>query len=861
MARGNTEELVAVYSGSRHEKNGFFVGTATTSDGRRVTVKGNYTIPPELGVTYRFLGRQESHATYGNQFNVQSYVESTPAGERGITRYLSQCQGIGPAIANRIWTAFGEASLSTLRTDPQAVVVAVRGLTPAVAEKAAADLAKKSAMEGTVVALTGLLSGTGVPKSIYPELIEKLGTGAAKKLESNPYLLMHFRGCGFGRADQLYLSLNYPADRLKRQTLCIWHSLMTDQDGHVWHSADAVVKTLQSRIAGASVRVADAVKLGVKAGYLRTRRDHENKLWIASEQYAEEEAAIAELVADMLVDDDPRWGWGRVLAREESLRVLTDHQRVEAAKLRGRLAILTGSPGTGKSFSTATLVRAALQVYRPDEIGVAAPTGKAAVRLTELMDQWKLPVKGCTVHRLLAYGPDESGRMGFQYNARTKMPFKVIIGDEWSMADNELTLALLEAVDDGAYVLFVGDIHQLPPVGHGSPLRDMIAAGVPCGRLVEIKRNAGTIVRACRDIREIGEGRRTEFEVAPKMAPYADPPANLVHVAAVRDTAPKTVLELIRQLKRCSVPVVEGKDEHLEDPKTPGRRPIDPIWDVTIGVAVNRNSTLSREALNGVLQAELNEGGEPIEGTGYRVGDKVMCLKNGALPQATIEPKAAKSRRVAKKWSGVDGGEEDSSDPTEPADQPHYIANGDVGKVIRGQGRRLVVEFYHPTRVVFVPVPMKGEKDEQSDDHEQAGGSAGGRPDGSGKGLLTLAYAQTIHKMQGSETPFIIVCLDEYPGATGQFGLCTRNWLTTAISRARYGCYLVGRMPVALRVCQKDAIGLRKTFLKELIQEEMGPVGGMSVASTPAAGSASTASTAATAVSTTAVANEEPALF
>ena len=196
---------------------------------------------------------------------------------------------------------------------------------------------------------------------------------------------------------------------------------------------------------------------------------------------------------------------------------LSAHQVEEIAKaLRGdNLAVLGGSPGTGKTFSAAQIISAIGDEIGYSSIAVAAPTGKAAVRCNETMGSYNLPVKARTWHSLLKVVTNETGSgWSFEHGRNKRLPFSVLVGDESSMLDVDMAASIFAARAKGTKVLLIGDVNQLPPVGHGAPLRDLIAAGVPYGELREIRRNAGGIVQACADIRD---GLNFKCEGSPRL--------------------------------------------------------------------------------------------------------------------------------------------------------------------------------------------------------------------------------------------------------------------------------------------------------------------------------------------------------
>jgi hypothetical protein len=343
---------------------------------------------------------------------------------------------------------------------------------------------------------------------------------------------------------------------------------------------------------------------------------------------------------------------------------IDSHQCSELSKaLTGRLAIFGGSPGTGKTYTVAQLVRVLLRSgFSPEDIAIGAPTGKAAVRLTGNMVG--LPVRARTWHSLLGVGErdPESGNFGFHYNEFNPWSYRVIIGDESSMDDTSLMCAIFAARARGSHVLIVGDVHQLPPVGSGAPLRDMIGAGLPYGELTEIWRNSGGIVEACAAIRD-----EKPWECG----------GNLCLGLA---NSPEKQLSMIESLlDRC-----------------PSHK-LDPVWDVQVLCAVNLRSEVSRRIVNQRLQAYLNPN-EAIAGSPFRVADKIVCTKNGYY--TLTNPDFA---------GGIDAELVDD-------DGRVYVANGELAKVLSVESNKIIAELYNPSREIIIP-RGKSESD-GSDDGE-----------------------------------------------------------------------------------------------------------------------------------------------
>lgn len=443
--------------------------------------------------------------------------------------------------------------------------------------------------------------------------------------------------------------------------------------------------------------------------------------------------------------------------------LLTLHQCEQIALATvGNLGILGGGPGVGKTFTAAQLIKKVGEEIGFDQIAVAGPTGKSAVRITEVMNGYGIPVTARTIHSLLGVLSVDGG-WSFNYCRTNPLPFKVIVIDESSMIDTDLAASLFAARPRDCMMLLLGDTGQLPPVGHGAPLRDMIAAGVPYGELREIKRQQSgdevhAVIQACADIRD---GKRFAFQ------------RELVGVPCF--SAETQIDEMFDTINRTS---------HAMQ--------LNPVWDCQVLCAVNKKSELSRKELNKSLQARLNPNPSQY-GSPFRLADKVVNTKNGWYPLVEY------------------GDRRHSLDDLEPDpnlqlndDGKCYVANGELGEVLVVEANYLHVRLTSPKRLIVVP---RGQSDDDSDDEEGSTGTGCN---------WDLGYALSVHKSQGSEWPVVIIMVDDSGGAKR---VCSREWLYTAISRAKRHCYLIGNLEAAQGFCRRTAIDKRKTFLKERIQQ------------------------------------------
>jgi exodeoxyribonuclease V alpha subunit len=662
-------EITAIYDKERHRfenaDGDVIIASARIANGSigdPITIKGKIGQSElESHLSYRFYGRWTEYQNKRTkkperQFAFSTFVESQPHGRAGIITYLKKAgegNGIGQARATKIWERFGSDGVRLLRESPEVIVAAIKGLSLEQAKEVSKWLRDRQELEDCTIEVSSLLNGRGFPKSTAGQAIREWGNAAAKRIKRDPYQLMKFRGCGFKRCDNLYLELGLDPARLRRQAFCAWYAVASDTNGHTWYPAQHAADGVVSMVGGTKAKPTQAIKMARRIcrlnknthGALAIVRESggaivesDGQVFVAEGGKAWCEEKIAAIVANRI--DAPASCWPDVAAIAD----LTNHQReqVSLSLGGGPIAILGGSPGTGKTFTAARLIAAVAERIGIDNVASAAPTGKAAVRLTELMRGYGLSLNARTWHSLLGVENSESGIWSFTHNEDLPWPYKLIVGDESSMNDTNLMSSIVRALPMNCCLLLIGDVNQLSPVGHGAPLRDLIAAGLPYGELREIKRNSGGIVEACAAIRD---GRAWE------------PGDNLKMIPSAR--AEDQIAAMIEVIGKCSA-------NH------------DPAWDCQVLVAVNERSKLSRKVLNKVLQAELNQN-QVIAGTPFRVADKVVCLKNSDFPLLETESGEADQGQTAR------------------------VMNGELGKVIEIAEKYLTVSVDAPYRLIRVP--------------------------------------------------------------------------------------------------------------------------------------------------------------
>lgn len=738
----------------------------------KVTVKGEIDEPTTdfpawiVGKRMRWLGFWAEHVRYGEQFEFATYLEDRPLGRKAVVNWVTRnCDGIGPVKANALVDQYGDDTIHILTHRPEQTVDDGI-LDHALAYTASSGLQAEDGLCRTKVELFGMLAGHGFPRKAVQKCIEKWGAKAADIIRRNPFAPMVARisGFGFKRCDSFYLSLNLPKNKLNRQMLAAWYAIANDSDGNTWHSAVIVKRAILSAVGNKDdMQVEKALTLGLRAGWLAERTDDDGSRWIAQAAKAQDELTLARLVQRFLLQDATYWP---VVDDPQ----LSDHQKEKLAVATTKpLGILAGTPGTGKTFTVAKLIKA----LRDDHCRVAAcaPTGKAAVRLTENLAANGVPIEATTIHRLLKVGGDRDadGNYVFEHNEKKPLTHDYIFVDEVSMTDTTLLCSLFRAIKPTAHVLLIGDPYQLPPVGHGAPLRDCLRAGVPCGELDEIRRNAGMIVEACAQIKN---GKK--FDTAESVDEDNGQNLRFIHAES-----PEVAQDLIKKI------LLRFRDN--------GR--YDPVWDCQVLVAVNEKSALSRTVINPILQSVINPIRSDQESvsirsvTGFRTRDKVICLKNSMLIGFELEKGKALDDPDGYEAATVPTGDRWSKQ----APVSHFVANGELGKVLAVSDTDAVLEF-PPDRVVKVFLG----------------------PNSPYKNTFDLGYAITTHKSQGSEWPCVIVVGDKNGGQ-----VTCREHLYTAISRGKRLTLLVGDMNTFWRQIRKVTLASRKTFLTELIQREV----------------------------------------
>lgn len=485
LIRGTVEQIVFYNS-----ENSYAVLRLQAQDGAEVTATGTF---PNIGLGEDVIltGSWVTHPSYGEQFATVAFERRLPSSVRGIADYLGSgvIRGIGPRLAARIAEKFGEQTFDVLAEDPERLTE-IRGIT----SKKAREISRQFTEQNEMRLLMEFLTEHGLPISLTPLLYKRLHDSAIDALCENPYLLCDpYYDVDFRLADGLAMELGLSLLSDERADAGVQYTLTFNLDnGHTFIPVEKLTRAVCSLLSDDEVSfdenraLASIERLrtrgrlvcehiaGRDAVYLRDMHDAEAYLAEMLGSMAERNYAYDFDVDELLC----------TLVQDSPVPYSDKQQQAIATAARNGLVILTGGPGTGKT----TTVRGILQVF--EALGLqtllAAPTGRAAKRLSDLTG-----MEAKTIHRLLEAGFGPGGRTTFARNLTNPLECDAVILDEVSMVDITLMQAMLSALPHGARLVLVGDADQLPPVGPGNFLRDIIASHrVPTIQLTEIFRQA-----------------------------------------------------------------------------------------------------------------------------------------------------------------------------------------------------------------------------------------------------------------------------------------------------------------------------------------------------------------------------------
>ena len=670
-----------------------------------VTLVGNLLEVP-VGSVLLCRGEWKVDKCYGSQFVAATWEETMPATVYGIEKYLGSglVKGIGPRFARAIVQRFGTETIDIIETEIERLYEV-----PNIGRKRVAKIRESWEKQKDIKNVMLFLQGYGVSTAYAAKIYREYGKESIDKVRENPYRLADdIWGIGFKTADGIAAKMGYEKEDPRRCRSGILYTLgQLSDEGHVYAGEEQLVKTAGQLLEAGETAIRDTL-----AGMLQAEDLILDKDAIYLPPFYHAECGTSRRLRDLAESTGRSLFDGLFDPSSLTAETGIEYDEVQLAAIRqavtSKVMVLTGGPGTGKTTTTqgiiAALKKAGLRVL------LAAPTGRAAKRMSEATG-----MEAKTIHRLLEYNPQD----GYKRNDENPLEGDALIVDECSMIDILLMNNLLKAVPVGMRLVFVGDIDQLPSVGAGNVLRDIIdSQRIPVVRLVRIFRQAqkSRIVMNAHTINQgrfpdTSNGRDTDFFF-------------------MREDDPERAAETIVRLVKERLPRAYRESPDRIQVLTPMQRGV-------VGAA----------NLNLLLQQALNPSGPSLNRGGYtyRQGDRVMQQRNNYAKE---------------------------------------VFNGDLGYIreVDTEERTLKVDF--DGKWVEYDVT---ELDE-----------------------LTLAYATTIHKAQGSEYPIVVM-----PVLMTHFVMLQRNLIYTGITRAKKICVLLGAAKALAYAVRNVSVLKRNTRLKE----------------------------------------------
>ena len=572
-----------------------------------ITVVGSL---PELseGETVKFIGGWVDDAKYGRQFRAEQAIPLPPQTAKGMVNYLSSgiVKGIGPRTAEKIVNHFGADTIAILDSEPERIFE-VRSLKRKLAENLIEAWTKNRVMRNMFIYLQGL----GISAKICKRIWDEYGENTRRVIENNPYqLAQDVFLIGFRKADQIARNMGLQLKDGHRLRAGLHYALEElSREGHTFaprlplleKTAELLAVDEPSLLAAALKGQIVAQKLKLDALPVAGQAEDLEAVYLPRFHRAESESARLLLTltrSDSLIMRDHRHTkWQPFLAKlsaRNNVSLSGPQQEAVRAALSSKASILTGGPGTGKTTTLQMLINALRD--GDYQFRLASPTGRAAKRLAEATG-----VEASTIHRLLGFAPEESG---FEHDESNPLPADMVIIDEASMLDLWLFHHLLKALQPTTHLLLVGDVDQLPSVGAGNVLRDVIGSGIASvTRLEQIFRQDDDS-QIVSNAHRINQGRQ----------PNTDNRSSDFFFFEVRD--PEEVAEHIVEIVKTKVPRRWG---------------VHPVQDIQV-IAPMYRGPAGVNNLNARLQAELNgdrrQAQVKLRQRVFRVGDKVMQTRN-----------------------------------------------------------------------------------------------------------------------------------------------------------------------------------------------------------------------------------------
>lgn len=573
----------------------------------RMKIKGEKDTIPVIGQLFsvspgevlKISGYFEHHPKYGRQIRIESYESLIPATLPGIEKYLGSglIKGIGPEMAKRIVKRFGLKTLDIIERDIKQLSK-VEGLGP----KRMAQIKEAWKAQKEIRRIMIFLQGFGVSTGLATKIFKAYGQQAVSRLQENPYgLASDIIGVGFLTADRIAQKMGMEKDAPARLQAGLTFILQQkSEEGQVCLPEEELIQEAYRQLEVDPLQLQQVLKELVQKKQLRTQQDRSGRVYIFLPYLDLSEEGISQRIRVLLQPKpETETRAEMIISRvERTLRLTFSERQKEAVRmaLSQKLLIITGGPGTGKT----TIIRSILEVYK--ELGrkcvLMAPTGRAAKRLSEVTFY-----PAATIHRGLGYNPKMGG---FQKNEDHPLPVDLVVIDEASMIDTYLMYHLLKAVPDQAVMILVGDVFQLPSVGPGNILSDLIQSEkVPVIQLNRIFRQGeGSLI--------IVNAHRIHQGDMPILAKEGSPQVQDFYFLDQEDPekAARWILELVQD-------------------KLPKRYGMDPLQDIQVLTPMYKGA-VGAENLNLFLQQHLNQDQRSVNRGAhvFKVGDKVMQVRN-----------------------------------------------------------------------------------------------------------------------------------------------------------------------------------------------------------------------------------------
>ena len=719
---GTLEKIV--YS---NPENGFLIGTFLIENSiRPITVKG-IVFNTHEHESLRLKGFWENHKIYGRQFSIREFMPVEPTSTEGMVRYLSSeiFKGVGEKTAKRIVNKFGKDTFKIIDNSPK-LLSKVKGVGR---KQQKSLLAAWDDQRGLRDVMT-FLRGVGISHAYAQRIFAKNGLNSIPLIKANPYQLTDIPGIGFITADGIARNLGFDKNSPHRAAAGLLYMLdQQAQNGHTCFPRPPLLeKTTQELDIDSTMLESSIVQL-LEDRLLNSEKIKDSngieqelisrpRLYLAERRIAENIYRI--LNSEAYTNFEGEFSLIEEQERKVGLKLDPVQKEAVEAALQHKVLIITGGPGTGKT----TIVRFMLGLMRPriPSIGLAAPTGRAAKRITETTG-----AAASTIHRLL-----EASNMGFQRDRENPLDQELLILDETSMIDTTLMDHFLEAVPSASRLILVGDVDQLPSVGAGAVLLDLIESGtIPVVRLDHIFRQAADSFITV-NAHKVRRGEVPDFS---RLIQKDNAEKELLDFYFIKESNPEKIVEKILL---------------MSTERIPQRFELDPMLEIQVLTPMHRGVTGSLH-LNRKLQEKMNPAGISLEHREqlFRIGDKVVQQQN---------------------------------------DYEKQVFNGDLGRIVNCDPKTKELHVQFEQEIVH----YKAKELDQ----------------------LSLAYAITVHKSQGSEYAAVIL-----PLTTHHYMMLQRNLLYTAITRGKQLVVLIGTESAIRMAVENEGTMRRFTGLQQQLSE------------------------------------------